>query len=88
MEKDIILWLNGGQILFSNSIFNYNFKRKVKEIKMNNSRRNFISYAGRLSMFFTIFYFSGKFWNESKKINDDEELVVVNGWILKKSDLI
>ncbi len=54
---------------------------------MNRSRRNFISVVSRLSMFFTIFYVSGKSWNEFKEINDNEELVVVNGWILKKSDL-
>lgn len=54
---------------------------------MNNSRRSFILFAGRLSMFFTIFYFSGKFWNDFQKVNNEEEFVVVNGWVLKKSDL-
>lgn len=54
---------------------------------MNNSRRSFISFSGRLSILFTIFYFSGKFWNDFHKVHNEEKFVVVNGWVLKKSDL-
>jgi len=52
-------------------------------MKKYNSRRNFLSFISLLALLFT----SSVTLFPSKKINDDEEYVFLNGWLLKKKDL-
>lgn len=52
-------------------------------MKNNRSRREFLSYLGIVSLFFSmpIAFFA------SKKIKSEEEYIFINGWLLKKKDL-
>ncbi len=45
------------------------------------SRRKFLSLVGMLTLFFI------NSISTPKKINDEEEYVFINGWLLKKKDL-
>lgn len=54
---------------------------------MDISRRNFISIASKLSIVITAFYFMRRNSLKEFKTVDNDELVIVNGWVLKKSDL-
>lgn len=57
-----------------------------KGVKMNISRRGFLSCGGKLSLLMLVAYYGGLSLKKSGK--QEEELVIVNGWVLKKGDLI
>ena len=53
---------------------------------MNISRRGFLSYGGKVSLLMLVTYYGGFSLNKTEK--QEEELVIVNGWVLKKGDLV
>ena len=54
--------------------------------KKNRSRRDFLSVAGAAAfLFLTSTYFMPK--SEKIKDEDEDEYIIINGWLLKKGDL-
>lgn len=55
----------------------------TKFIEKNRSRREFLSFFGKISLVFAMpINFSA-----SNKMTNKEEYVFINGWLLKKKDL-
>ena len=58
---------------------------KIEKAKVNGvviSRRKFLSFLSALPLVGTL-----SFASNSKKISNEDELILVNGWVLKKKDL-
>jgi len=52
---------------------------------MNKSRRHFFLFGKRLSLLMAAIYFGNL---SLKKSEGQDKFIIVNGWVLKKSDLI
>lgn len=55
---------------------------------MKKSRRAFFSFIGRLSLLVILASLGGIKWKRVGENLAEEDIVIVNGWVLKKSDLV
>ncbi len=59
-------------------------KKAKGRSRKNRSRREFLSLVGTSAF---IFLTSTYFMPKSEKIKDEDEYIIINGWLLKKKDL-